>query len=149
MKLIADIAKSNNIKVLFIMQPTLYEAKEFKNLVNQEIREYIHTQTGYFALKNEDVKELNSVPSEIVLSRYYWDFDDYLLNYRKLRKNLKLLCFELRIDCINMNSAISRNKNESIFTSPYHYTYTGAKIFGNEIKDRLSNSDYFSLDHNK
>ena len=148
MKLIAELAKSHNIKVLFILQPTLYEAEEIKNLVKQEIREYIHTQTGYFALKDKEVRELKKVSSELVLGRYYWDLDQYILNYKKLRKSLYTLCSDLNIDCLSMNSAISRNKNKSIFSSPYHYTYIGAEIFGSEIKNRLINNDYFSLDYN-
>ena len=55
----------------------------------------------------------------------------------------------MNIDCLNMNSAIERNKNKSIFSSPYHYTYTGAEIFGNEIGYRLINNGYISIDNNK
>ena len=44
-----------------------------------------------------------------------------------------------------MNSSIERNKNQSIFSSPFHYTYIGAKIFGNDIGNRLINNGYFQL----
>ena len=54
MRLIANFAKSQDIKVLFILQPTLYEAEQIKNLVEQEITQYIHTQTGYFALEEKN-----------------------------------------------------------------------------------------------
>ena len=69
MKLIADFAKSHDIKVLFILQPTLYEAEKIKNLVEQEITEYIHTQTGYFALEDKKIKNLSKVSSELILSK--------------------------------------------------------------------------------
>ena len=60
MKLIADFAKSHDIKVLFILQPILYEAEKIKYLVEQEITEYIHTQTGYFALEDDKEKTCGS-----------------------------------------------------------------------------------------
>ena len=145
MKLIADFAKSQDIKVLFILQPMLYEAEKIKNLVEQEITEYIHTRTGYFALEDKRIKELTKVSSELVLAKYYWDFNQYIQNYQELRKELKKLCNDLNIDYLNMNSSIERNKNKSIFSSPYHYTYIGAEIFGNEISNRLINNRYFEL----
>ena len=141
--MIAEMAKNDGIKVLFILQPTLYEAEKIKNLVGEEISEYIHTKTGYFALKDEKVKKLKKVKSELIQNKYYWDFDQYLYNYKKLRGNLKELCSDLNVDYLSMDAAIKRNKNRLIFSSPWHYTYIGAQIFGNEIKDKFINGEYF------
>ncbi len=143
MRMIAEMAKNDGIKVLFILQPTLYEAEKIKNLVGEEISEYIHTKTGYFALKDEKVKKLKKVKSELIQNKYYWDFDQYLYNYKKLRGNLKELCSDLNVDYLSMDAAIKRNKNRLIFSSPWHYTYIGAQIFGNEIKDKFINGEYF------
>ena len=142
MRLIAELAKNNGSKVLFILQPTLYEAEEIKNLVAQEVSEYIHTQTGYFALSDNDVKKIQEVKSTLVLAKYHWDLKKYILDYKNLRNSLDALCISMKIDCISMNKAIIENKSKPIFSSPYHYTYIGAEIFAETIKNHYHNKKY-------
>ena len=91
MRLIGDYAKSQDIKVLFILQPILYEAAQIKNLVEQEITEYIHSRTGYFALEDKKIKELTKVRSELVAANYYWNLNQYIQNYQKLERFKKII----------------------------------------------------------
>ena len=145
MEIIANFAKSQNIKVLFILQPILYEAEQIKNLVAQEVTEYIHSQTGFFAKSNSDIKYTDDVTSELIGSKYYWDLNQYIDNYKKLRVELTNLCKRLEVDCLDINEIIKNNKNQPIFSSPFHYTYIGAEIFAQGIKNRLINNSYFKL----
>ena len=145
MKLIISLAKENNIKVLFILQPTLYEAKRIKNLVEQEVTEYIHSQTGYFAINQEKITKLKKISSELVMNKYFWDLEQYVSNYKKLREELNILCLKEDVPCLDIMPTILRNKDKPIFSSPWHYTYIGAEIFGSEIKDELAKNKYFQL----
>ena len=146
MRMIASLAKKNKIKVIFIIELILYEAKNFKKLVGHELSEYIHSQTSYFSLPIKKIESLNKIESHMIDNKYYWNLDQYVSGYAQLRENLHDLCAELEVKCLNVNDAIKNKNDKAIFSSPFHYTYVGAEILGLGISDFLTkNNEYFSL----
>lgn len=128
---IAGVARAHGAKVILIHQPLLFASP--KPLVGPEPAENLHPRFSFFAMPEKELAALKEVPSYRLVQTAYWDFDYFLESYRQQAAALQAVAAELGAGYVDVQTAVDRAGPVAVFTSPYHFTFRGARLVAASI----------------
>ncbi len=123
---IAGLARSHGAKVMMVHQPLLFASP--KPLVGPEPAENLHPRFGFFAIPAKELDTLKEVPSYRLAQTAYWDFDFFLETYREQAALLKSVAEDVGAGYVDAQAVVDKAGPIAVFTSPYHFTFRGARL---------------------
>ncbi len=135
--LIVQHASSNNIKVVLIQQPLIYNID--KKLVGDEIDIIKHKKIEYFALQDEELSSLENIPTYEIQRKYFLDYDQYRINYERQNERLDKLAIKRDVNYLDLGDKLQKIDHLPIFTSLVHFTYHGTEIISEIIFNKIHN----------
>jgi peptidoglycan/LPS O-acetylase OafA/YrhL len=136
MRQVASLAAGEGVKVVFVHQPILYtSAKPQVGVEQQEIR---HLDEAFFALSDQELNGLETVPTYRLDQHSLWEKSRYTRTYAEQKMALRKLAGELRVPFIDLDPVINTQGAMAVFSTSIHFTFRGAELVGGEIARRTS-----------
>lgn len=132
----AALAEKNGIKAVFVHQPIIYNTG--KNLIGPELGIEQHLRQAFFALDDDELLALDSVPSYRIDQAELWTRSKYNETYAELKQVLRSLAEQEEVRFVDLEPLISSHSNTVIFSSSIHFTFRGAEIIGTEIANQIA-----------
>lgn len=135
MRLAAELATSEGIRIAFIHQPVLYTTR--KPLVGVERLEAHHLNDTFFALNDHELDTLQTVPPNRIDQDQMWVKERYNATYEDQKVALRELAKHVGARFIDLDRVVDNAGEVAVFSSSIHFTFRGTRLLGDEIANNV------------
>ena len=134
-KMSSKYAKSKDVEVLLVQQPIIFNVNKKLSLKEKDIVK--HSKLSFFALTNEELNNLKSIPTHQIKKNYFWNFEYYKSSYNRQKKELRNLSKDLNIYFHDLDEDLAEYDEIPLFTSVVHYTFHGSEAIAKSLSHKV------------
>ena len=135
MRDIMYLANENNIKLVFVHTPIIFNSK--KVFVAHEPVDNFHIATYFFAMPFDKLDTLTTIPSHQILRKWFWNKQDFIEGYNDQKNKLKDMSSKEDVYFHDINPDIEENSLIPIFENIANPTDKGTKVYAESLSKLL------------